>query len=194
MSRLIGAIDIGTSGVRFVVFDHDARAVSSAYQEISLSSPKPGWVEQDPERLFVTALNVANAALAKRGIRPSELASVGLTNQKETTIVWDRSTGKSVYPAIVWSSYAWTAVQHKMASSISFRVTSSGFQAYGRPSLRRLPLARRSPPGLVKGLWKDFDAVRVLWQEDRRFTPRLEEEDREWHLSGWGRAVERAKG
>jgi glycerol kinase len=102
MISYIGAIDIGTSGVRFVLFDRDARVISSAYQEIPLSYPKPGWVEQDPERLFAAALTVANAAFAGEGIRPTELAAIGITNQRETSIVWDRSTGKPVYPAIVW--------------------------------------------------------------------------------------------
>ena len=102
MAEYIGAIDIGTSGVRFVVFDHDARAVASAYQEVPLAYPKPGWVEQDPERLVEMTLAVIRAALAQGNIQPADLAAVGLTNQRETTIVWDRSTGRPVYPAIVW--------------------------------------------------------------------------------------------
>lgn len=102
MQRYIGAIDIGTSGVRFVVFDHDARAVASAYQEIPLSYPKPGWVEEDPEELFAAALSVVTTALAQGEIRPAELAALGLTNQRETTVIWDRSTSKPIYPAIVW--------------------------------------------------------------------------------------------
>lgn len=102
MTEYIGAIDIGTSGVRFVVFDHDAKAVASAYQEIPISYPEPGWVEQDPERLVEMTLAVIRTALAQGNIQPADLAAVGLTNQRETTIVWDRSTGKPVYPAIVW--------------------------------------------------------------------------------------------
>ncbi len=102
MAEYIGAIDIGTSGVRFAVFDRDARAVASAYQEIPLSYPEPGWVEQDPERLVEMTLAVIRSALAQGNIQSADLAAVGLTNQRETTIVWDRSTGKPFYPAIVW--------------------------------------------------------------------------------------------
>jgi len=102
MAEYIGAIDIGTSGVRFVVFDHNAIAVASAYQEVPLYYPEPGWVEQDPEQLVEMTLAVIRAALAQGDIRPTDLAAVGLTNQRETTIVWDRPTGKPVYPAIVW--------------------------------------------------------------------------------------------
>ena len=102
MAEYIGAIDIGTSGVRFVVCDHDTRAVASAYQEIPISYPEPGWVEQDPEKLVEITLAVIRAALTQGRIQPADLAAVGLTNQRETTIVWDRSTGRPVYPAIVW--------------------------------------------------------------------------------------------
>lgn len=102
MAEYIGAIDIGTSGVRFIIFDHDATTVASAYQEVPLSYPEPGWVEQDPERLVEMTLAVIRAGLARGKIRPTDLAAVGITNQRETTIVWDRSTGRPVYPAIVW--------------------------------------------------------------------------------------------
>jgi len=102
MTRYIGAVDAGTSGIRFVIFDCDAKEVASAYQEIPISYPRPGWVEQDPEHLVTATLDVIRSALDQGNIRPAELAAVGVANQRETTIVWDRETGEPVYPAIVW--------------------------------------------------------------------------------------------
>jgi len=102
MAEYIGAIDIGTSGVRFAVFDHDARIIASAYQEVPLFYPEPGWVEQDSDKLVETTMAVIRDALVRGRIQPADLAAVGLTNQRETTIVWDRSTGRAIYPAIVW--------------------------------------------------------------------------------------------
>lgn len=102
MVEYIGAIDMGTSGVRFIVFDRAAKTIGSAYHDLSLAYPEPGWVEQDPEELVTTTLAVVRTAIDRAGIRPAELAAIGLANQRETTIVWDRSTGKAVYPAIIW--------------------------------------------------------------------------------------------
>lgn len=93
---------MGTSGVRFVVFDHEAKEVAAVYRELPLSYPAPGWVEQDPELMFRLALEVAGEAISKAGIGAEELAAIGITNQRETTIVWERSSGRPLAPAIVW--------------------------------------------------------------------------------------------
>ena len=98
----IGAIDLGTTGVRFVVFDQTGVPVGAAYRELSLSFPHPGWVEQNPEELLNQTIGVMREALAKNKIEPGKLAGIGITNQRETTIVWDKRTGKPAYPAIVW--------------------------------------------------------------------------------------------
>ena len=98
----IGAIDIGTTGVRFVLFDAEASPVASAYRELPLSTPKPGWVEQDPEILLATTLTVLNEVLGQDNEQADSLAGVGLTNQRETIVVWDRETGRPLHPAIVW--------------------------------------------------------------------------------------------
>jgi len=102
VSEYIGAIDLGTTGVRCVVLDRSAKPVSAAYREFSLSYPHPGWVEQDPEEMFEAAVGVIGDALTRARISPNDIASFGLTNQRETTIVWDRATGEPIYPAIVW--------------------------------------------------------------------------------------------
>ncbi len=98
----VGAIDLGTTGVRFVVFDSAARPVGAAYRALSLNFPRPGWVEQDPVELLDRTVAVLREALAQAGIAADELAGIGITNQRETAILWDRETSRPVHPAIVW--------------------------------------------------------------------------------------------
>ncbi len=98
----VGALDAGTTGVRFLVVEEAGRPVAAAYREISLSFPQPGWVEQDPEEIRDIAMRVIQEALKKANIEPEELAGLGLTNQRETVVVWDRERGKPLAPAIVW--------------------------------------------------------------------------------------------
>ena len=99
---LILAIDQGTTGSTALLFDETGRIVSNAYREIRQIYPQPGWVEHDPREFIDTCLEVSREALDKAGVNASRLAGVGITNQRETTIVWDRSSGEPVYNAIVW--------------------------------------------------------------------------------------------
>jgi len=98
----IGAIDIGTTGVRFVSYDEEANPVTSAYRELPVATPKPGWVEQDPEILLASTLTVLNEVLGQDNEQANSLAGIGLTSQRETVVVWDRETGRPLHPAIVW--------------------------------------------------------------------------------------------
>lgn len=98
----VGAIDIGTTGVRFVLFDAAANPIASAYRELPLATPGPGWVEQDPEILLAATLTVLHEVLGQDDVAVESLAGIGLTNQRETVIVWDRETGRPLHPAIVW--------------------------------------------------------------------------------------------
>ncbi len=98
----IGAIDIGTTGVRFVLFDGEANPIASAYRELPLATPKPGWVEQDPEGLLSATFAVLDEVLGRDDEQVNALACIGLTNQRETVVAWDRETGRSLHPAIVW--------------------------------------------------------------------------------------------
>ncbi|MGB9757547.1 MAG: glycerol kinase GlpK [Candidatus Bipolaricaulaceae bacterium] len=98
----LGALDAGTTGVRFLVVDEEARPLASAYRELSLRYPRPGWVEQDPGELREAALTVIQEALAKLSLPAEGLAGFGLTNQRETVVVWDGKTGEPLAPAIVW--------------------------------------------------------------------------------------------
>jgi glycerol kinase len=96
------AIDQGTTSSRAIVFDKKGRKLGVAQQELPQSFPQPGWVEHNPERIWKDTVAVVRSALRKSRTAARELAGLGITNQRETTIVWDRKTGKPVYPAIVW--------------------------------------------------------------------------------------------
>ncbi len=100
--RYILSLDAGTTSVRAIVFDREGQVRSIAQKEIRQIFPKPGWVEQDPQEIWFTQLSVAVEALGRARIRPSDIAGLGITNQRETTVVWDRKTGEAVYNAIVW--------------------------------------------------------------------------------------------
>ena len=102
MPSYIGAIDQGTTSTRFIVFDKSGRIVSVAQKEHQQIYPKPGWVEHDPEEIWRRTREVIAEAMQRRDLGPSDLAAIGITNQRETTVVWDRRTGKPVCNAIVW--------------------------------------------------------------------------------------------
>jgi glycerol kinase len=102
MTRYLLAIDQGTSSSRTVIFDESAAVVASAQQEFPQEYPKPGWVEHDPEAIWGSVIDVTRRALAESGTSPSEIAGIGITNQRETTLVWDRKSGKCLHNAIVW--------------------------------------------------------------------------------------------
>jgi glycerol kinase len=99
---VILAIDQGTTGTTCLVVDEALRAVGRGYREIPQSFPRPGWVEHDPEEIWASVEQAAAEALAAAGVRASELRAVGVTNQRETTVVWERTSGRPVHPAIVW--------------------------------------------------------------------------------------------
>ena len=96
------AIDQGTTSSRSIVFDRDGVPCGMAQEEFEQHFPQPGWVEHDPERIWASQAATITGALARAGLRPRDLAAVAITNQRETTIVWDRRTGKAIAPAIVW--------------------------------------------------------------------------------------------
>jgi len=98
----IGAIDQGTTSTRFIVFDKGGHIVSVAQREHEQIFPHPGWVEHDPAEIWTATQAVIADALAQKGLKASQLAAVGITNQRETTVVWDRKTGRPVHNALVW--------------------------------------------------------------------------------------------
>jgi glycerol kinase len=96
------AIDQGTSSSRTVIYDHDLSVVASAQQEFEQHYPQPGWVEHDPEDIWRSVQDVSREAMQQAAARASDVTAIGITNQRETTVIWDRKTGKAVYNAIVW--------------------------------------------------------------------------------------------
>ena len=101
-SKYVLAIDQGTTSSRAIVFDHSGRIVSVAQKEFEQHFPHPGWVEHDPNEIWTSQAGVIAEAIAKAGANGKNIAGIGITNQRETTIVWDRETGEPVYNAIVW--------------------------------------------------------------------------------------------
>lgn len=102
MKEFILALDQGTTSSRAIVFDRNGFPVASAQKEFTQFYPKPGWVEHDPEEIWSTQAGVALEAITKAGLSSTNIAAIGITNQRETTLVWNKKTGKPVYKAIVW--------------------------------------------------------------------------------------------
>lgn len=99
---LILAIDQGTTGTTCLVIDDELHVRGRGYRELTQHFPRPGWVEHDPEEIWAGVVAAAESAVADAGIRPDELRAIGITNQRETTLLWERASGKAVAPAIVW--------------------------------------------------------------------------------------------
>src|SRR6266853_3614187 len=99
---MILALDQGTTSSRAIVFDHNGAVRGVAQKEFTQVFPSPGWVEHDPQEIWASQIGVAVEALGRAHVRPKDIAAVGITNQRETTIVWDRETGEPVHNAIVW--------------------------------------------------------------------------------------------
>lgn len=102
MANYIGAIDQGTTSTRFIVFDRSAHVVAIAQKEHEQIYPQPGWVEHNAEEIWQHTREVIWEAMAKAGLQPQDLAAIGITNQRETTVIWNRKTGKPVSNALVW--------------------------------------------------------------------------------------------
>ncbi len=102
MKQYVIALDQGTTSSRCIIFDREQNIIGVAQREFAQHYPKPGWVEHDPMEIWSSQYSVLTEALAQSGITPNQIAAIGITNQRETTIVWDRHTGRPVYHAIVW--------------------------------------------------------------------------------------------
>jgi glycerol kinase len=132
LAQYVGALDQGTTSTRFMIFDHSGGVVGIDQKEHEQIYPKPGWVEHDPLEIWTRSVEVIRGALSKAGIKASDLAAVGVTNQRETTVVWDRRTGKPVHNAIVW--------QDTRTADICNELAKNGGQDRLRPKTG-LPLA-----------------------------------------------------
>jgi glycerol kinase len=140
--RYIVALDQGTTSSRAVVFTPEGRVMAAVSQEFKQHYPKPGWVEHDPEDILFSQTESLRAAVRKAGISAAEIASIGITNQRETTLVWDKKTGKCVYNAIVW--------QCRRTAELVERIKSEGHTEL-----------IRSKTGLVPDAY--FSATKIQW-------------------------------
>lgn len=131
MSKYIMALDQGTTSSRCILFNKDGKMCSIAQQELEQTYPKPGWVEHDPMEIWSSQMSVAAEAMAKIGADATDIAAIGITNQRETTIVWDKNTGEPVYPAIVW--------QCRRTSDIIDGIKAEGFDVYIRNTAGLIP-------------------------------------------------------
>ena len=102
MQKYILAIDQGTTSIRAILFDKDSNMIAVAQKELENYYPQPGWVEQNANDIWASTVGVMFEVLAKTGVKDTQIAAIGITNQRETTIVWEKATGKPVYNAIVW--------------------------------------------------------------------------------------------
>jgi len=140
------ALDQGTTGSTALVFDAEGRVVATADREIEQQYPQPGWVEHDPREIVATTLAVGHEALQRAGLASRDVAAIGITNQRESTVVWDRTTGEPIYPAVVWQSRA--------SAEICQRLKDDGLE----------PLFRERT-GLVIDAY--FSGTKIRWILDR---------------------------
>lgn len=140
--KYVLSLDQGTTSSRAILFDHDGQILAQAQKEFRQIFPKPGWVEHDPREIWSSQSSVTAEVIAKAGVRSEEISSIGITNQRETVVVWDRETGKPVYNAIVW--------QDRRTSEYCSRLVDEG----------KAELVR-SKTGLIIDAY--FSATKVRW-------------------------------
>ena len=120
--KYIIALDQGTTSSRAVLLDHNANVVEIAQREFTQIYPRAGWVEHNPMEIWATQSSTLNEVVAKAGITSDEIAAIGITNQRETTIVWEKATGTPVYNAIVW--------QCRRTADITDKLKADGHEEY----------------------------------------------------------------
>ena len=142
MAKYVMALDAGTTSNRCILFNEKGKMCSVAQKEFTQYFPKPGWVEHDANEIWSTQLGVAVEAMSKIGASAEDIAAIGITNQRETAIVWDRHTGEPVYRAIVWQCPVFCAIRQQRRFNSSEAVTAIRISAVGTPaSIRVLILA-----------------------------------------------------
>jgi glycerol kinase len=152
MAKYAAAIDQGTTSTRFMIFDHSGKVVGLDQKEHEQIYPKPGWVEHDALEIWTRTQEVIKGALAKTHVDPKDIAAVGITNQRETTVVWEKATGKPVYNAIVW--------QDTRTDTICNELAKSGGQDRFRPKVG-LPLATYFSGPKIKWVLENVPGVRA---------------------------------
>ena len=113
--KYIMSIDQGTTSSRAIIFDKNANNVGSSQKEFTQIFPESGWVEHNPNEIWNSVQSVIAGAFIESGIKPAEIAAIGITNQRETTIIWDKKTGRPIYNAVVWQSRQSAPIAAKLA-------------------------------------------------------------------------------
>lgn len=112
--KYILAIDEGTTSTRSIIFNHDGQKVADAQREFPQYFPEPGWVEHNANEIWNAVLSTIANAFIKSGIQPNQIAGIGITNQRETTVIWDKATGLPIYNAVVWQSRQTNDIAEKL--------------------------------------------------------------------------------
>ncbi len=152
MAKYSAAIDQGTTSTRFMVFDHAGKVVSLDQKEHEQIYPKPGWVEHDPMEIWTRVQEVIQGGLQNGGLQASDIAAVGVTNQRETTVVWEKATGKPIHNAIVW--------QDTRTDKICDALAADGGQDRFRPKVG-LPLATYFSGPKIKWMLDNVEGARA---------------------------------
>ena len=172
MTRFIGAIDQGTTSTRFIIYNHRGEAVGSAQKEHRQIFPRPGWVKHDPLEIWENTATVIGQALESAGLGGQDLAAVGITNQRETTVVWEKL---------------------KVDGGMVVNELLMQFQA----DILDVPVIRPQvieTTALGVGFWADTDELRRNWSEDKRWTPDIDARRRERFYAGCQQAIKRTLG
>lgn len=155
MKKYVMALDQGTTSSRCIIFDKSGKIKSMAQKEFNQIYPKPGWVEHDPMEIWSSQISVATEAMAKININADEISSIGITNQRETTVVWNKNTGQPVYNAIVW--------QCRRTADMIDELKEKGMEPYIRKTTGLIPDAY-------------FSATKIKWILDQVPGARMEAE------------------
>jgi glycerol kinase len=174
VANYIGAIDQGTTSTRFIVFDRGGRVISVAQKEHEQIYPNPGWVEHNPEEVWQRTREVIAEAMTKGKLQPQDLAAIGITNQRETTVVWNRKTGKAVANALVWQDT-------RVADYVSELAKSGGQDRFRAKT--GLPLTTYFSGLKIRWILENVKGVRELAQSGEAIFGNIDT-FLVWHLTG----------
>ena len=158
MSKYVMALDQGTTSSRCIIFDHQGKIIAKAQKEFQQIFPKPGWVEHNPLEIWSSQLSVMIEAQALSNIKAIDLAGIGITNQRETTVVWNKETGKPIYNAIVW--------QCRRTAKMIDKLKTDGLEKKVIETTGLIPDAYFSASKIV-WILENVDGARKLADEDK---------------------------
>ena len=200
--KYILALDQGTTSSRAIVFDRAGRVKAVAQKEFPQIFLKPGWVEHDAGAIWKTQLATAKAALKKARLTAAHIAAIGITNQRETALLWNRETGKPIHNAIVW--------QDRRTAKECDRLRADGGASANnllmqfQSDLLNVPVVRPRVTettalgaaylaGLAVGFWKSQKDIATQWRQDKRFISKMKPSARRKLIANWDKALGRSR-